>query len=237
MIIAPIQHLAQIELAEANRALADWSHQMGPCNRPTNAIWAHGMFEHGNLVAVTVTSSLIRETAAGFTRDEAIELARLCAERPGLCRIMLRLWQEMVMPAYGTPWAVSYQDETLHSGAIYRFNGWVIVGRSRSGTDARSGRKGRNKTIWGWHGDDAVRGRCVRAGFGNYITSAAGKKVAFHFKQWGEWTHQKEDDYSNGERAVHVWSAPDRALEISVRVGKKAAGHLLDGVAIQEFPA
>ena len=156
-MIPPIQHLEQIEIADANRSLAAWDHKMGACRRPIGLLVAHGMFEHGVLCAVTVTADLVRESAAGFTRQEAVELARLCAARPGLCRIMLRLWQEMIHPAYGRSWAVSYQDEALHSGAIYRFNGWVIVGRSRSGTDKRSGRIGRSKTVWGWHPDPVER--------------------------------------------------------------------------------
>jgi hypothetical protein len=87
MLIAPIQHLQQIELTEANRALVAWNHKMGACNRPNGDIWSHGMFEHGKLVAVTITSAIVAATAAGFTRQEAIELARLCAagdDLPGL---------------------------------------------------------------------------------------------------------------------------------------------------------
>jgi hypothetical protein len=163
MLIAPIQHLAQIELRDANTALLLWQHKMGACSRPNADIWAHGMFEHGRLVSVAIGAGLIRETAGGSTRAEAIELARLCAARPDLCRVMLRLWREMVFPAFGRPWAVSYQDEALHSGDTYRFDGWVHLGRSRSGTDSRSGRKGRNKTIWGWHADPIVR-RAMRGG-------------------------------------------------------------------------
>lgn len=50
----------------------------------------------------------------------------------------------------GYRWAVSYQDGALHSGNLYRFDGWVRIGRSRSSVDPRTGRKGRNKVIWGW---------------------------------------------------------------------------------------
>jgi len=156
-LIDPIQHLAQIDLAEANQLLVKWGHKMGACNRPNGAIYAHAMFIHGQPAALAIGSSLIRETAAGFTRAEALELARLCAARPDLNRVMLRLWRECVFPAFGCGWAISYQDEAMHTGDIYRFDGWVRLARSRSGTDARSGRKGRNKTIWGWHADKAIR--------------------------------------------------------------------------------
>ncbi len=157
MLIPPIQHLAEIEVAEANKALVAWEHRMGACSRPS-PLTAHGMFEHGRLVAVTILGTLMKEhTVDQLSRSDALELARLCAARADLCRVMLRLWREMVFPAFGKPWAISYQDEALHSGDTYRFDGWLPIGRSRSGTDLRSGRRGRNKTVWGWHADAAVR--------------------------------------------------------------------------------
>jgi antitoxin VapB len=124
---------------------------------------SHGMFAHGELVALTVTAALVSSTCAGFTRDEAIELARLCAVRPNLCRPMVRLWREFIFPCFGKPWAVSYQDEALHSGSTYRFDGWVrLQEHARSGTDQRSGRKGRTKTVWGWNADPALMAAPVR---------------------------------------------------------------------------
>lgn len=161
MLIAPLVHLETIDLAVANDALVRWDHKMGPVNRPIGLALAHGLFSSGDLVAVTVSADLVRETCAGLNRSQAVELARLCASRPGICRVMLRLWREFVFPALrqsgGWQWAVSYQDEGMHSGNTYRFDGWVQLGRSRSGTDHRSGRKGRSKTIWGWHDDAAQR--------------------------------------------------------------------------------
>jgi len=166
MLIAPIAHIEAIELADANAALVRWEHRMGPCNRPNGYMWAHGLFAHGELIAVTISAALIRETCAGLTRAEAFELARLCAARPHLCRAMLRLWREFVFPAHcrrhGYEWAISYQDEALHSGDTYRFDGWVrLREHARSGTDQRSGRKGRSKTIWGWNENEVAR-RAVR---------------------------------------------------------------------------
>lgn len=154
-----IMHVDQIELEDANKALVKWEHRMGACNRPNADIWSHGLFMHNELVAVAVTAGLIRETCAGFTRAEAVELARLCSSRDDMNRMMLRAWRVAVFPAYGHPWAVSYQDEALHSGNTYRLDGWIQIGRSRSGTDSRSGRKGRSKTIWGWHADASERRR------------------------------------------------------------------------------
>ncbi len=158
IFIAPIQHIEAIENAEADAALIAWGHKMGPCKRPMGTLVSHGMFAHGKLVALTVTADLVAATAAGMTREEAIELARLCASRPDLCRPMLRLWREFVFPCFGKPWAVSYQDEALHTGNVYRFDGWVQLRENcRSGTDKRSGRKGRTKTVWGWHADAGMR--------------------------------------------------------------------------------
>jgi antitoxin VapB len=167
MLIAPISHLAEIDLSEANKALVAWGHKMGPCNRPNGDMWAHGLFAHGRLAAVAIGSALISANVAGISRQDAFELARLCAARPDLCRVMLRLWREFAFPdlcrAKGWTWAISYQDEALHSGDTYRFDGWLMLKEhARSGTDQRSGRKGRSKTIWGWHSDPEIR-RAMRA--------------------------------------------------------------------------
>lgn len=158
MLFAPLVHVDAIDMDDANDALVLWGHKMGPCRRPMGLMRAHGMFAHGHLCALVVTADLVASTCAGFGRDEAVELARLCAERPDLCRPMLRLWREFVFPAFGRAWAVSYQDEALHSGDTYRFDGWVkLKERAHSGTDRISGRPGRNKTIWGWHADRTQR--------------------------------------------------------------------------------
>ena len=163
-LLVPLQHIERIENADADRALIAWGHKMGPCRRVQGALVSHGMFAHGRLCAVSVTADLVRESCAGLTRREAIELARLCADRPDLCRPMLRIWREFVFPHFGRPWAVSYQDEALHSGNVYRFDGWVqLREHARSGTDSRSGRKGRSKTVWGWHADPAQRAAVRRA--------------------------------------------------------------------------
>jgi len=106
------------------------------------------------LVAVTAAARLIPEATAGLTRDEAFELGRVCAARRDLNRVTLRLWREFVFPAlckaHGWKWVISYQDAALHSGDLYRFDGWVKLGHSSSGSDARSGKRGRGKVIWGW---------------------------------------------------------------------------------------
>jgi hypothetical protein len=154
-----------ITLDEINRCLVDWNHKMGPLQRPDFGFARfHGLRHSGALVAVVATDQLIPPETCGLRRDEAMELTRLCACRPDLCRVALRLWREFVFPAlssaWGMPWAISYQDRRLHKGDVYRFDGWVPVGQTRSGTDTRGpagGRVGRNKTVWGWHPDPAAR--------------------------------------------------------------------------------
>jgi protein gp37 len=54
----------------------------------------------------------------------------------------------------------------------------------------------------------------------------AGAGVAFFFKQWGEWVVKGNDDRNSPFQAVDF-----------VRIGKKAAGRLLDGVEHNGFPA
>lgn len=158
-MIAPLYAFDEIDLAAANVLLEQWRHKMGPLERPEFGSTHYALYEHGRPVALAMATTLIRDHVGGgnehLTRDNTIELARLCAARPGLCRVALRLWREGVFPAMrvnGHPYtvAISYQDADLHNGNTYRFDGWRVIGESSSGTDQRSGRKGRRKRIWAW---------------------------------------------------------------------------------------
>lgn len=150
----PLISFEAIELSAANELLVLWNHKMGPITRGNAVGWSHALFHEGKPVAVVCTASLIREVVGGglawMDRGNTIELGRLCAARPGLCRVALRLWREFVFPSLGYTYAISYQDADLHTGHTYRNDGWKRCGYSRSGTDSRSGRKGRNKWIWVW---------------------------------------------------------------------------------------
>ncbi len=143
-LFAPVVSFDAITREELNRCLVDWSHLMGPLNRPQYGVagGAHGLRHHGALVAVTAAETFITAEVCGIPRGNGIELARLCADRPGLCRVALRLWREFVFPAYveahRIEWAISYQDADLHLGRTYRFDGWRPIGRSSSGTDPRA---------------------------------------------------------------------------------------------------
>ena len=138
-------------LCDVNILLEKWGHKMGALHRGNQSAICHVLYHGDEPVALTTASTTITPTVAGnsgLTRENAIELSRLCAARPCLCRVALRLWREFVFPALGYDYAISYQDSDLHTGNTYRFDGWQRIAKSRSGTDTRSGRKGRNKYIW-----------------------------------------------------------------------------------------
>lgn len=158
MFVPPILHIETIDRIELNRLLAMWGHRMGPYSRPCYSFEAHhAMFEHGVPIAVAAAGETVREVVGqtGISRSRCVELVRLCAARRDICRPMLRLWREIVFPrlalAHHRDFAVSYQDEALHSGDLYRFDGWIAIGkRSGGGSDQRSGRAGRKLRIWAW---------------------------------------------------------------------------------------
>jgi protein gp37 len=88
---------------------------------------------------------------------------------------------------------------------------WVIVG-GESGEDARP-------MLPDWA--RSLRDQCQAAG------------VPFFFKQWGEWS---PPDYQTVQTLENCDAAGVRS-ETSARVGKKAAGRVLDGREWSEFPA
>lgn len=156
--IAPLVHLEAMTRQDANRLLVRWEHRMGPYNRPNYALEAHhALFHNGEPVAVAMSGETVREVVAQtrIRREEAVELVRLCAARPGLNRAMLRLWREFVLPSlldvHGRRVAVSYSDESLHRGDVYRFDGWADLGKAGpGGNDARTGRAHRALRVWAY---------------------------------------------------------------------------------------
>lgn len=84
----------------------------------------------------------------------------------------------------------------------------------------------------------SLRDQCIAAG------------VPFHFKQWGEWApiDDHPDAYTGTTKGGHLgfsgeWSSPTAKIwgtnhppVFMVRVGKKAAGRLLDGREWNEMP-
>jgi antitoxin VapB len=156
----PIAELVPIELDIANKLLVEWKHKMGALERGDQGAWCHALLHNGEPVAVTTASYLISArvgNAPMLVRENTVELSRLCAARPGLCRVMLRMWREFVFPTLKFPYAMSYQDADAHTGNTYRFDGWKRVAYARSGPDTRSGRPGRNKWVWVWPVTEALR--------------------------------------------------------------------------------
>lgn len=151
----PLASMDSIDIVTANGLLVEWGHRMGALNRGNSAaLQCHALFAHSEPIALATTSSLIRERVGGglghMTRENTVELSRVCAANPWACRVVLRLWRELVFPALGYEFAISYQDACMHTGNLYRMDGWHRAGYSSSGTDSRTGRKGRNKWIWVW---------------------------------------------------------------------------------------
>lgn len=67
---------------------------------------------------------------------------------------------------------------------------------------------------------------------------------SYHFKQWGEWAPMTQAGFGDYPKAAeHVFSTgqfDNKGVEFGIgmrRIGKKAAGRLLDGVEHNEFPA
>ncbi len=169
--LSPLISFDTVDTDELNACLVAWQHKMGPLHRPRYGIigGAHGLRHEGRLVAVVATEKMIAAETCGISRVDAFELARVCAERPGLCRVAVRLWREFVFPSFaaagGWTWAISYQDAVEHRGDLYRNDGWVRLGSTSSGTDprARGGtRKGRRKVVWGWTADEHLMSEARR---------------------------------------------------------------------------
>src|SRR5690349_10425735 len=117
-LVPPMVSFEAVPLDTLNRCLVDWGHKMGPLQRGDQGAWCYALLHEGQPVAVVAASHLIAATVAGYTRDQAVELSRLCAARRDLNRVALRLWREFVFPYLGFAVAVSYQDADLHTGDV-----------------------------------------------------------------------------------------------------------------------
>ena len=100
-----------------------------------------------------------------------------------------------------------------HDGNVHPWLDWVVCG-GMSGPGAVP-------MDLAWARD--LRDQCKAAG------------VPFFFKQWGEWLPVSQSGNAWGDipksAKIDYFSAKPTA-----RVGKKAAGHLLDGVEHREYP-
>lgn len=118
-------------------------------------------------------------------------------------------------------WAHPEHDhiDALHAGLPVRID-WVIAG-GESGPGARPSHPD-------WY--RSLRDQCAAAG------------VSFLFKQWGEWAPRDVHDLSmQGCQRLHLDGSFDGMFssrdEFVRRVGKKAAGRLLDGLTHDGFPS
>jgi hypothetical protein len=144
-----------ITLDDANDMLVPWEHKLGAVNRPFRSE-PFALFIDGDPICVAVSPSTVSSTAGGYQRNELVELARLCAA-PGnswVNRVMLRIWREVLGPRWDC-WpvkaALSYSKNAMHSGNLYRFDGWVKIAN-----DAGSSGGGQWSTLR--TDDDVVRG-------------------------------------------------------------------------------
>lgn len=145
--------------------LTRWGHYLGPCRRPFG-IQRHALIVAGEPVATTVSATTVSEWVPTdrpnpLHREQVVELARLCSRDRWATRVMLRLWREVLGPAwpYWPPKAaIAYSRSDRHEGRSYRFDGWTRWGESRGssggGTWTRARSKGDPaggpKARWGW---------------------------------------------------------------------------------------
>lgn len=97
---------------------------------------------------------------------------------------------------------------------VYERLHWVIVG-GESGGGARP-----MHPEWA----RSLRDQCTSAG------------VAFHFKQWGEWSEWQEGTPFNPKTEMHQFAGGATPYSPVYRIGKKAAGRVLDGRTWDELP-
>lgn len=150
-------------------------HWLGGCDRPFGRI-SYGQYVRGSLVGVAISASTPNEKCAGLSRYEVVELVR-CSARDGWreqTRTILRNWRTLAAEdwatKYGAHWPamwgyVSYANNRRHTGDLYRFDGWKIIGKSKGstagGTWSRPRKSSEPMTIWGWEVPAERRAVCA----------------------------------------------------------------------------
>jgi len=161
--------LYPVDLDYANALLVEWEHKLGPCERPFGSE-AFVLELDGRPISVSISASTVSDTVAGkdraglrveWERGEVVELARLASVNRWVNRIMLRLWRETCGPRWAY-WpvkaAISYSKNALHTGDLYRFDGWERIktdaGSSGGGTYTRKRYADDvvlgSKSLWMW---------------------------------------------------------------------------------------
>jgi antitoxin VapB len=140
----PICGFYPITNDHANELLVKWKHKLGPCNRPFR-MEVFALVVNDEPVSVAISASIVHGPVYGYQVHEVLELARLASSNGWANRVMLRVWRECLAPTYKS-WkpkaVVSYSHNALHSGDIYRFDGWKKV-KDDCGTDGKGGNWGR----------------------------------------------------------------------------------------------
>ncbi len=162
----PIVAFDLIDDTAADKALAAWGHWLGGCNRPFGR-QSWGLVIHGDLVAVAVSASTVNKSCGGYSRNQVVELARLCADpsHRDMTRVALRLWRKVAPGAWGAKYwpvcaVVSYANAVRHKGDIYRFDGWHKVAEVRGGQAGvntgwtRPRKDYEPKSVWAFRLDD-----------------------------------------------------------------------------------
>ncbi len=161
MNLFPLVSFERIEDQEARRALIEWDHYLGPCNRPFGK-QSFGLYVLQDLVAVAVSASPVAPSCAGLSRKTIVELARLCSH-PGhrdMTRVALRLWRKTAGEEWGRKYwpvsaYVSYARKDRHTGDIYRFDGWTRAKDARASVVTAGSHHSTpgpifEKSVWVW---------------------------------------------------------------------------------------
>lgn len=153
--------LMPCSIDDANDLLVAWGHRLGPCNRPFGQI-GYVLEFLGVPVSVAISASTVSDTVAGFRRMDVVECARQCSDpaESWASRIMIRLWRQVCAPKWPY-WPVkagiSYSKNSMHSGNLYRFDGWEkvsddcgFVSGSNYGRGVEDYPAAGKKTLWIW---------------------------------------------------------------------------------------
>jgi antitoxin VapB len=154
-----------VSIDTANDLLVRWEHRLGPVHRPFRQE-AYVLMVQDRPVSVATSGSIIHGPVAGYELGEVVELTRLASDPANrwATRPMLRLWREVcaqLWPCWPVKAAISYSHNGLHTGDLYRWDGWTRAAtssgstgggqwsRPRAADDPRLG----SKSVWVWRYD------------------------------------------------------------------------------------
>ncbi len=116
---------------ERSRASTPWGPSQGATVYADGVVF-HSTAGHGGFLLSADRNRKVHPSIRVVGAAYAARCARALTplrRKPDLCRVVLRLRRSFVFPAITVArvcrWAVSYQDSVLHSGNLYRFDGWA----------------------------------------------------------------------------------------------------------------